>query len=106
MSLNASRLRRKPKCKLCKHAVTPQAQHLPRIFLFLNITHLPRIFPRNAVTPQFAIVSSIWSYLTVIGKTPLEENHIFNKILPLVEVKAILTQNSSFSKFLDRKFSV
>ena len=36
-----------------KHAVSPQVLRLPRIFLFLTITRLPR----NAVTPQFLCAS-------------------------------------------------
>ena len=41
-------------CWVCtKHAVSPQVLRLPRIFLLLNITRLPR----NAVTPQFLCAS-------------------------------------------------
>ena len=41
-------------CWVCtKHAVSPQVLRLPRIFLFLNTTRLPR----NAVTPQFLCAS-------------------------------------------------
>ena len=39
-------------CWVCtKHAVSPQVLRLPRFFLFLNIT----LLPRNAVTPQFLL---------------------------------------------------